>query len=156
MLRSTRERMIQTAAYEVSGVLLAAPLYGVLFGAPAAESFWLVAAMSVAVMMWVPLHNCLFDRLDLRLTGRCASDRPHGLRAFHALSLEVTTMVLTLPIIMAVGGHGFLDGIALDIGFTLFYAGYAYVFFICYDQLRPLKVERQAGPEAAAAVVLAT
>ena len=130
MLRSTRERMIQTAAYEVSGVLLAAPLYGVLFGAPAAESFWLVAAMSVAVMMWVPLHNCLFDRLDLRLTGRCASDRPHGLRAFHALSLEVTNMVLTLPIIMAVGGHGFLDGIALDIGFTLFYAGYAYVFFI--------------------------
>ena len=142
MLRSARERMIQTAAYELSGILLAAPLYALLFGEAVAQSLGLVVAMSAAVLIWGPLHNYVFDVVDLRLSGRFASDRPQGLRLFHALSLEASDMVLTLPIIVFIGGHGLAEGVAVDIGFTLFYAAYAYVFFIIYDRLRPVTPAR--------------
>ena len=148
MLRSARERMIQTAFYELGGVLLAAPLYALLFGEPAALSAGLVVAMSIAVLIWGPIHNTIFDLVELRLTGRPASDRPHGLRVVHAFSLEASDMVVTLPIIMLIGGCGLAEGCAVDLGFTLFYAAYAYLFHIAYVRLRPVMPVQSEGAVA--------
>ena len=96
-------------------------------------------AMSLAVLLWSPLHNTLFDWLDWRWNRRVASDRPHGLRFIHAASHEASAFVVTLPVIMLIGGHGVFAAAALDIGFTLLYAAYAYVFHIAYDRLRPVR-----------------
>jgi uncharacterized membrane protein len=138
-LRSARERIIQTISFEIGGVLIAAPLYALLFGADAAESLGLMVALSVAVMVWAGLHNTAFDWLDWRLTGRLASDRRHRWRVVHALSQEVTSVLVTTPLIMVVGGFGFWPALALDIGLTLFYAGYAYLFHLAFDWLRPVR-----------------
>ncbi len=35
-------------------------------------------------------------------------------------------------------GFGLGEALALDVGFTLFYAGYAYVFSLVFDLVRPL------------------
>ena len=39
---------------------------------------------------------------------------------------------------MIVGGHGFWEAVAVDIGLTLFYTAYAYVFHMVFDRLRPV------------------
>ena len=98
-----------------------------------------MVALATAVTLWAPLHNTVFDRVDLRLTGRLASDRPHRWRLVHALSLEVTVMAVTLPILLMLGGQSLRDALIVEAGLTALYAGYAYVFYLIYDRLLPVK-----------------
>lgn len=138
-LRSPRERAIQTIAYEVGGLCLSVPLFVLFGGGSAGEAFWVLLALSAAVLVWSPIHNTLFDWADLRLSGRLASDRPQGWRLVHAASHEATTVVVTLPILMGLGGLGLWAALLADLGLTLLYAGYAYVFHLIYDRLRPVR-----------------
>jgi uncharacterized membrane protein len=140
-LRTFKERLYQTLAFELGGLVLAAPLYGLIFGQSGAQSLTLLAALSLAVMLWTPIHNTLFDLADFKRTGRSASDRPHGIRILQALSQESTVIVVTLPLVMQIGGHGFKEALLVDLGLTLFYAAYAYLFHIVFDWLRPVAME---------------
>lgn len=143
-LRSPRERLIQTISYEVGGLCLSVPLVAVLGGGTTGEAFWLMLALSAAVLVWSPIHNTVFDWLDLRLSGRLASDRPQRWRLVHAASHEATTVVVTLPILIWLGGFGFWEALLADLGLTLLYAAYAYVFHLAYDRLRPVRPRVQS------------
>ena len=148
-LRSLRERAIQTLAFEAGGLALAAPLYWLIFGGDAEDSLALVAAVSVAVLTWSPIHNTAFDWVEWRLARRVASDRPVRLRAVHALRHEATAMIVSLPVIVWLGDHGWLEAIAVDVGLTLFYTAYAYVFHIVYDRWRPVTIATVETPPVA-------
>ena len=142
-LRTMKERVIQTLSFELGGLLVVAPVYAFLSGANAEESLSLLVALSIAVMVWSPLHNTLFDIADFRMTGRLASDRPHRLRVVHAVSHEATSIIVTLPLIMYLGGYGFWQGLFVDLGLTLAYTAYAYLFHIVFDRLRPVAVAEE-------------
>ncbi|WP_413720569.1 PACE efflux transporter [Silicimonas sp. MF1-12-2] len=145
-LRSLRERIIQTVSFELGGLLVVAPAYAVLSGSSPTESLGLLIALSIAFMIWSPIHNTLFDVLEFRFSHRVASDRPHGLRIVHAISHETTSIVVTLPLIMYLGGYGFWVAIAVDLGLTIAYTAYAYLFHVVFDRLRPVTGDgRPAG-----------
>lgn len=148
-LRSFRERMLQTLCYEAGGLLLVAPAYALVMERSGGESFRLVAALSVAVMIWSPIHNTIFDYADLRLTGRLASDRPQGLRVVHAVSHEATTVVVTLPVLIWMGGHSLWGALMVDAALTLAYSVYAYLFNLVYDRLRPVAAPASLRRESA-------
>lgn len=137
-LRSPRERIIQTFAYEAGGWLIAVPLYVIATGGSAGEGALLMLALTAAVILWMPVHNTLFDLADLRLTGRSASDRPHRWRIVQAISQEATTVVVTLPILIWLGGLGVWHALMADIALTGVYAVYAYGFHLVYDRVRPI------------------
>jgi uncharacterized membrane protein len=147
-LRSLRERVIQTLSYELGALLLVAPLYQWLFDASTGESLQLLVTLSVAVMLWSPIHNTLFDWLDARWFGRVASDRRGWSRWAHAFSHEISTLFVTLPLIMWIGGHRFLDALLIDLGLTLFYTAYAWAFHCCFDRLRPVRSSQSPRPTA--------
>jgi uncharacterized membrane protein len=138
MLRTPKERIVQSLSYELGGLLLATPIYAVMFGSGGGSSLLLMVTLSIAMLTWSPVHNTVFDWLDYRFTQRLASERPHGLRICHAASHELTSVIVTLPLIMLVGGHGFIEGLAVDIGLSLFYTAYAYLFHIAFDWWRPM------------------
>ncbi|MFM2355921.1 MAG: hypothetical protein RLZZ528_1657 [Pseudomonadota bacterium] len=138
-LRSARERVFQTLCFEVGGLLVATPLYALVVGASGGESLLVVAAMSVAVMIWSPLHNTAFDWAEWRLAGRVASDRPQKWRIIHAMSHELTAMAVTLPILLGPGGLGFGEAVLADLGLTALYTAYAYGFHMVFDRLRPVR-----------------
>ena len=137
-LRSVRERVYQTLAFEAGGLCMASPLYAAAFGQTAESSVTLVATLSIAVMVWSPVHNTLFDWLDFHFTGNVASNRSHGLRVLQAASLEFSSLVATLPLVMWVGGHGFWAALSIDLGLTVVYVGYGYLFHVVYDAFRPV------------------
>jgi uncharacterized membrane protein len=137
-LRNMKERVIQTLAYEGGGLLLIAPLYAAAFGQTATASFGLLVVLAVLVMAWAPVHNVVFDYVDARTNNRVASDRPHSLRVFHAISLETTAVLVTLPAVMWIGGFSFWGALAVDLGLTCAYTVYAYVFHLTFDWLRPV------------------
>ena len=145
-IRSARERFYQTLAFEAGGLVIAAPLYGLIFGQGGQESVLLLASLSLAMMIWAPLHNTLFDMADFRLTGRSASDRPKGLRVIQALSMETGSLVVTLPLIMALSGFGIARALMAELGLTLFYAAYGYIFHIVFDRMRPIAPALQTLP----------
>lgn len=138
-LRSVRERVLQTLCFEAGGLLLVAPLYAWVSGAPHGESFLLVAVLSVVVMTWSALFNTGFDLLEHRFTGRVASERPQAARAMHAVLHEATAMVMTWPVIVAMTGLGWGPALLADLGLTLAYIGWAYVFNLGFDRWRPVR-----------------
>jgi uncharacterized membrane protein len=142
-LRSARERVVQTLSFELIGLLLMAPLYAVVAGAGMRESFAMVAVVSMVVMTWSAIFNSCFDVIELRMTGRVASDRPHGLRSLHAILHELTAVVVSCPVIFAMSPLSWAEALWVDLGLTLAYAAYAYVFHLVYDRLRP--VRRDSG-----------
>jgi uncharacterized membrane protein len=148
-LRSVRERALQTLSYEAGGFLIATPLYALIAGHGASQSSLMVVAVAIACMTWSPLHNTVFDWLEWRLVRRLASDRPQRWRFVHAVSHEATSVIVTTPIIMLVGGHGFWNALMVDIGLTLLYSVYAYFFHIVYDRLRPMQAEVIASSQQA-------
>jgi uncharacterized membrane protein len=154
MLRSMREQIGQAVAYEAGWMLLAAPLYGLLFHQTAAQSALLIMALCAASLVWSPIHNAVFDAIELRLTARVASDRPAALRCLHALSHEASSIVITAPIIMVIGGHGLIEAVAIDIGLTFLDAAYAYGFYLAYDKMRPVRRHAHVRDDAAAAASL--
>jgi uncharacterized membrane protein len=145
-LRSPRERAIQALAYEAGGLCLSVPLFALASGGSTGEAFSLLLALSIAVLIWSPIHNTAFDWVDFRWTGRLASDRPQRWRLVHAVSHEATTLVVTLPILMGLGGLTFWAALLADLGLTALYTVYAYVFHLIYDRLRPVRPSRPRTP----------
>ncbi len=137
-LRNFRERVFQTLSFEFGGLIAVTPIYAASFHTPAVGSASVIAMLSVAVIIWSPLHNAVFDWADLRLTGRLASDRPRGLRMVHAASHEVTSLILTMPLLVFVAGLEVWHALTLEIVLTAFYTIYAYIFHLGYDRLRPV------------------
>lgn len=138
-LRSPRERLIQTLWFEGVGLLMVAPAFAWVSGAGLGDSFGLVVGLSVAVMLWAALYNTVFDRVERRRTGRVASDRPHGLRSVHAIGLEVSSVLVTWPLIWVLTDLGWWGALAADLGLSVVYAAYGYVFFWIFDRLRPVQ-----------------
>ncbi|NIZ61070.1 hypothetical protein DL239_08785 [Sedimentitalea sp. CY04] len=137
-LRNLRERVMQTLSFEVTGIVMVSPLYAALAGTRVVDGVALIAMLSIVILVWSPLHNYIFDVCEFKTTNRVASDRPHRVRVFHAFSHEATAVMITCPLMMYVAGHSLLQALSFNLGLTLFYTGYAYVFHIAYDKLRPV------------------
>jgi uncharacterized membrane protein len=137
-LRGPKERLLQTLAYEAGGLALVTPINASLFAVGTGESAALLLMLSIAVLVWTPIHNTIFDAVEWRLLARVASDRPTHWRLLHAISLEATSMIVTLPLLLLMGGLTLAEAVLADVGLTIFYAAYAYVFHLIYDRLRPV------------------
>ena len=137
-VRSHRERLIQTLWFEGIGLLTVAPLYAWASGSSGSDAFVVVASVSLAVMVWAALYNTVFDRIEYRCTARVASDRPHALRTVHAVGLEISSTLVTTPLIWALTDLGWWGALAADLGLGVAYALYSYLFHWAYDRARPV------------------
>ena len=139
MIRSTRERIIQTIAFELIGLLLIVPLFTAYTKTTHLKGLIILCVVSVLVMSWSALHNTLFDILEWRFLARIASDRSEKLRAVHALSLELTSMIVTLPVLVWLLNMSWSNALVLDIALTLAYVVYGYLFHRAFDFVRPVR-----------------
>lgn len=137
-LRGTRERVIQTLWFECLGLLLVAPAYAWVSGSGVAASFGLLVAVSLLVTTWAAVYNTLFDLIELRRTGRVASDRPHALRTLHTIGLEGSAVLLSCPLIWALTDLSWGGALLADLGLTVTYVAYGYAFHWAFDRLRPV------------------
>ena len=143
ILRSARERFLQTALYELGGLALVLPCYALITGHAMVE-FRCAAGRGVHRHHELGLlSQYCFDTVEALTTGRMASDRPQLLRLVHATSNEVTSILVTTPVIVWVAGYGWWEALLVDIGLTLLYSVYAYLFHLVFDAVRPVCPARQ-------------
>ena len=138
-LRSLRERLVQTCCYEALGVLAVAPLVSLALGATFSESVLLLVALAGVVAVWGAFFNRTFDRIEARLAQRVSSDRPTHWRLAHAAMLEVSSVVVSCPVILAATDLNLLPALAADFGLSVVYTLYAFVFHRAYDALWPVR-----------------
>jgi uncharacterized membrane protein len=140
-IRNLRERVIQTLWFELLGLALVAPLFAYFSGASAGDAFTLLPMLAIVVALWSGLYNSAFDLAELRFTGRVASARPHRWRVLHTIGLETSAIVLTWPLVVTFTPLGWYEALLADIGLTLAYVAYGYVFHLAFDRLRPVHAE---------------
>lgn len=138
MLRPLRERIAQTLLFETGGLCLVLPVYTALTGRGTGESALLMAALALGCLVAGPLHNTIYDRIDLHRHGRTACRRGARARLCHAISHELALTAVGIPILMGLGGHGLWDTLALNAMLTIGYTAWAAVFYLAWDRARPL------------------
>jgi uncharacterized membrane protein len=107
-------------------------------GVAVGNSLVTMVLVSLGVMSWSTIYNTVFDRALLKWNGRAAHQRTWGERAFHALLNEAMITLFAVPIIFVMSGKGWWAAFVADIGFTVAYVVYTYVFHLIYDRLRPI------------------
>ncbi|CUH45039.1 PACE efflux transporter [Ruegeria atlantica] len=138
-LRTFKERVIQTGSFELIGIAFVSPLYAYFTGASMVHGFAMIAMLSVVIMIWCPIFNTIFDLIERDKTARLACKRPQSVRVLHATLHEVTAVMITCPLLMVVGGHSLGSALALNVGLTLTYTVYTFLFHIAYDRVRPIQ-----------------
>lgn len=138
-VRNARERLLQSAGYEIGSLLVATPVCVWLTGTSVATSAVLVIVLTVATMLWAPLFNFAFDRVEWRLSRRVASDRSSRLRLLHAFALEASDIVISVPILMWLGGLDLHQALIADLGLLGVYMAYTYAYHRIFDWLRPVR-----------------
>ncbi|MCE6952876.1 hypothetical protein LAZ40_23595 [Cereibacter sphaeroides] len=136
--RSLTGRLFQTLFFEALGLALVVPVYSLAFGLAGREALAIMLAVSVTAMIWTALHHVLFDWFDWHLTRRLDGHRPIGLRVIQAVSQEVTSLSITLPMLIWLGGHSPREALATSLALAVFYTVYAFLFHVAADRWRPL------------------
>ena len=139
MLRSLKERILQTLCFEIGGLILTVPVFAALTPTGESHALLTLAVISAAIMCWVGVHNTVFDWAEFHMTGRIASERSNKMRIVHAISHEITAIAFSMPILIWLGGLSWQEALLADIGLTLFYTAYAFIFYRIYDALRPMQ-----------------
>ena len=144
-IRCWRERLIQTLWLEAGGVLVVSPLFAHFIAASLGDSLIVLVALSIAVMCWSALFNTGFDRLEFRLAHRVASERPQAWRVVHSIAHELSAVVVTWPLIVALTPLGWTQAFVADIGLMLAYTVYGFFFHLGFDRLRPVRTGPSGG-----------
>lgn len=137
-LRSPYDRARQVVLFEAGGLLIITPPFVWLTGVPLYDSLGLLALIAVIAAVWNAIYNTSFDWIEGRLTGRTSDQRPALLRVVHAAGFEGGLLLVSLPVVMAWTGMGWIEALVADIGLAAAYVVYAYVFNLGYDRVFPV------------------
>ena len=137
-LRSPMDRVRQVLLFEVGGLVLITPPFVWLTGVSLIESLGLLAVIAAIAAVWNALYNTSFDWVEGRVTGRPSDQRPVPLRVLHAIGFESGLLMVSLPVVMAWTGMGWVEALLADIGLAAAYVLYAYAFNLGYDRVFPL------------------
>ncbi|MGY6216649.1 PACE efflux transporter [Methylolobus aquaticus] len=136
-LRTLRERIRQGIAYELVGCLIMTPAFAYLSHEAIPSTATLLLLLAMIALVWNGLLGAALDGLEARLAGRSADRRPMGLRVLHAALLEAGVMVVSLPALLWWTDLSAWQALSADLGLSVAYAGYAFVFNQVYDKLFP-------------------
>lgn len=138
-LRTPGDRLRQIALFELGGLALITPPFAWLSGEHAASSAGLLALIALIAACWNAAYNLAFDSIEGRLTGRTADRRPFALRAVQAIGFEGGLLAMSLPLIVAWTGLGWMDALIADVGLAAAYVIFAMMFNLGYDRLFPIE-----------------
>lgn len=74
--------------------------------------------------------------------GRNPAQRSFTLRTAHALLFEAGFIIISVPATAWWLSLSLVKALAMDLGITLFYIGYTYVYNWVYDQIFPYPADR--------------
>ncbi|MCV6591239.1 MAG: PACE efflux transporter [Marinobacterium sp.] len=138
-MRTTADRIRHTLLFETIAVVLTIYIAGLFIDNSPMEIGSLSIALSLIAMSWNYLYNLMFDKwLCKKNDGVMPRQRSGKLRITHAVLFEGGLLFATLPMVAWWLDMTLLHALVMDIGLSLFFMVYAFVFNWGYDQAFPL------------------
>lgn len=134
-MRSTSERLLHAAIFEILGILLIVPAGAIGLGVDMQRIGILAIALTTLAALWNYAFNIGFDRALLRWRG--SARKTLWLRVLHALLFEGALVALSVPLVAAALGVGLVEALLMDLGLALFYLCYAFGFNLAWDRVFP-------------------
>jgi len=141
-MRTLRDRIRHMIMFELLLVVICTPLLSFILQREMSQVGGLTLGLSLAAMLSNLAYNYYFDRLLLAL-HRPLYPRSLGLRVMHSVVFELILLVVLVPIIMVWMGYGFLQAVALELGFAVLVPVYALGFNWGYDLVFPAPAVRE-------------
>ena len=136
-MRTSSDRIRHTILFELIGLALVTPFASWVLDKSLVQVGSLGIALSLTAMCVNYFYNLIFDIALVRM-GRPVNMRPPWLRVLHAILFETCLIILTIPMVAWWLDMTFLKAFITDIGFTLFFLVYAFVYNWTYDAIFPM------------------
>lgn len=135
-MRTLRDRIRHTVIFEAIALLLVAFVGSWIVGKSPEKMGVMSLMFSMMVMVWNLAYNYLFDLWDLKY--RKGAKRGVAIRLVHAVLFEAGLLVAGVFLVAWWLDMTLLEALILDIGFALFFVGYAFVYNWIYDLVFPV------------------
>lgn len=139
-MRSTADRIRHTVLFEILALAISAPLASWILDKGILHVGAISVVLSLIAMLLNYVFNLHFDKM-LILFGRPVHVRPLWIRIVHAVLFEACLIILTLPLVAWWLDMSLWEAFLVDIGFTLFFLFYAFVFNWGYDIVFPMPTD---------------
>ncbi len=138
-MRTGLDRLRHTIFFEAFALIISIPIASVVMNRELVQTGVLGISLSMWAMVWNAVYNYLFDLMLIKF-NRPLDQRPPKLRLFHSFLFEVGILLPTLPFVAWWMDLSLWQAFLMDLGFSLFFMGYAYVFNWTYDRVFPYPV----------------
>lgn len=125
-------KIIYACSFELLGLAVSTLALLVMSDASPASSFWLSVVVSVMALIWNYIFNTMFEGWEAGQKQRGRSPRR---RLAHALLFGAGFMLMTVPVIIWALGTDSWHGLAYDLGLTVVFVIYTYLFTLAFDRL---------------------
>ncbi|MGF1725358.1 PACE efflux transporter [Photobacterium nomapromontoriensis] len=136
---SVIERLFHAVLFEVLAVLFSILGLVLLTDHPVSSLSGTMIAVATIAMAWNMIFNAIFDRFfpgDREARGFIV-------RCLQVVAFEGGLLLITVPLMAWMLNVSLWQAFMMDIGVTIFIAGYAFAFNYCYDHLRAAIIRRR-------------
>ena len=139
-MRTTADRIRHSILFELIGLASCTPVAAWILDKGLVQIGALNIVLSMTAMCLNYVFNLVFDIALVRL-GRPVNVRPPWMRVLHAILFEASLIIIAIPVVAWWLDMTLWAAFLTDIGFTLFFLVYAFVFNWAYDVIFPMPVD---------------
>ncbi|WP_321887072.1 PACE efflux transporter [Paraburkholderia bannensis] len=145
-MQGIKRRVVYLTLFEGLGILITGTSFASVAGSGADRAGAAAIFTSLVAVAWNALYNWLFERWEARQTQRGRSPLR---RVLHAIGFEGGLVIFLVPMIALTLRVSLFEAFAMDIGLTVFFLVYAYIFNLVFDAVFGLPASAMPLPEAA-------
>jgi uncharacterized membrane protein len=143
-MRTTADRIRHSILFELIGLASCTPVAAWILDKGLVQIGALNIVLSMTAMCLNYVFNLVFDIALVRL-GRPVNVRPPWMRVLHAILFEASLIIIAIPVVAWWLDMTLWAAFLTDIGFTLFFLVYAFVFNWAYDVIFPMPVDSKVS-----------
>ncbi|MGM9424731.1 PACE efflux transporter [Hydrogenophaga sp. MI9] len=143
-MQGIRRKIVYVTLFEAIAIAVTSNGLSAGSGASLEHAGVAAVASSVIAVVWNLAYNTAFERWESRQTVRGRSFRR---RAAHAIGFELGLSVLLVPLFIWWLQIGLGQALLLDVGLSLFFLVYAFLFNLAFDTVFGLPASALPLPE---------
>ncbi len=131
-LQGMRRRVVYVGLYELFAIAITSAGLALGSGSSVERAGVAAVASTLIAVVWNVIYNAVFERWEARQTVRGRSFRR---RAAHAIGFELGFIITLVPLFAWWLHIGLWQALVLDIGLSVFFLVYTFVFNLGFDKV---------------------
>lgn len=145
-MQGIKRRIVYLTLFEGFGILITGTSFASVAGSSADRAGAAAIFTSLVAVGWNAVYNWLFERWEVRQTQRGRSPLR---RVMHAVGFEGGLVIFLVPMIALTLRVSLVEAFVMDIGLTVFFLVYAYLFNLIFDSIFGLPASALPLPQGA-------